>query len=299
VVLTTLHLHLGAHKTGSTIVQKTFQEAFASGNVEGIAYVPLSQMRRNVTPLLLGSVKRIALLKRVDLRPCQQFLTTALGSSPAILLSDENLLGGLGDFMRVPGMYPRAGEHLSRLVGMFSGEPEVVIYLCIRDYPGWLESVYLQILKKAKVRLPSFDEFMANIQLDSVSWLSLCRRLLRAVPGSRIVLWCYQDFAADNQTVIDGIAGEIGIAGMRVTSERGNSSLSKLAHGLLMSAKRDGVRPEDIPRLVRFVKSRFSVRRGYSKPSLMEPSYSIPLLERYASDVSSLRALEEVDCLGR
>jgi hypothetical protein len=104
-----LHVHIGAHKTGSTSLQHRLRENDAALSAAGYAYVPLPDLRRRFSaavtslqavpmPLSRGATARA----KADLRT----LVAEQGGAHTLILSDENLIGGFGAVVARRTLYP-------------------------------------------------------------------------------------------------------------------------------------------------------------------------------------------------
>jgi hypothetical protein len=292
-----VHLHVGIHKTGSTFLQRVFLQSLSGPHPAGVTYISFSDVRSRVTPAVLRAVKGIGGLGGDGLRDCRDFLAASMARTGSIFLSDENLLGSLYRFSRERGVYPGAQENLNVMASLFSRDADIVIYLSIRDYASWLESVYLQFLKKRK-KLISFDDFLGLAYVESISWYSLVCRLSEAIPSARIVLWRYEDFVDNNQKILNSISSALGDVKLTMVDFEGNPSLSVVAYDALMAARAAGVRNQDARKLVKFVRKHFAVTSGYPKPRLFGKSDVDLLAKQYESDLALLRELASVRFLG-
>ena len=231
------------------------------------------------------------------MRDSQALLASTMTRTGSIFLSDENLLGSLYRFSRVKGIYPDAQANLKAIASLLKRDVDIVIYLSIRNYSGWLESVYLQFLKKRK-KLISFEEFLELACVESISWYSLVCRLTEAIPLARFVLWRYEDFVDNNQKILDGIAIVLGDAKLGMVDFEGNPSLSVVAYDALMAARAAGIRNEDARKLVKFVRKHFAVTSGYPKPQLFGKGDVDLLSKQYENDLALLCELTNVCFLG-
>jgi len=291
------HLHVGIHKTGSTFLQRVFLQSLSGPRSGDIAYIPFPDVRSRITPAVLRAAKGIGGLGGAGLRDSQALLASSMARTGSIFLSDENLLGSLYRFSRVKGIYPDAQANLKAIASLLQRDVDIVIYLSIRNYSGWLESVYLQFLKKRK-KLISFEEFLELPCVESISWYSLVCRLTEAIPLARFVLWRYEDFVDNNQKILDGIASELGDAKLGMVDFEGNPSLSVVAYDALMAARAAGIRNEDARKLVKFVRKHFAVTSGYPKPQLFGKGDVDLLSKQYENDLALLCELTNVCFLG-
>jgi hypothetical protein len=293
-----VHLHVGIHKTGSTFLQRVFLQSLSGAHPVGVTYIPFPDVRSRITPAVLRAAKGIGGLGGVGLRDCRDFLAASMARTGSIFLSDENLLGSLYRFSRAKGVYPDAQQNLKAIASLLKRDADIVIYLSIRNYAGWLESVYLQFLKKRK-KLISFEEFLDLACVESISWYSLVYRLTEAIPSARIVLWRYEDFVDNNQKILDGIASVLGDdVKLGVVDFEGNPSLSVVAYDALMAARAAGIRKEDARKLVKFVRTHLAVNSGYPRPRLFGKGDVGLLAKQYENDLALLRELTNVCFLG-
>ncbi|MCU0528087.1 MAG: hypothetical protein MUD04_01060 [Cyanobium sp. Prado107] len=286
--MSALHLHLGAHKTGSTFLQKSFLASIDTLHSAGVAYVPLAEVRANVTSVVLQSSQWVSRDSDAELR-CRELLATAMNSRQSLLLSDENLLGSLYRFSRNYGMYPSAPKNIKILNSLLDPDTQITIYLGVRDYASWLESAYLQLLKRK--RLIAFSDFISRIRLESLSWFSLVRRLSASVPDAEIVLWRYESFLEDNLFLVSRLSESLGIADLKLVSCRGNPSLSAIAHEVLMTCKERGIRDSHLSGLMKYLRKHLSVAEGYPRAVFLGKQIAASLGTSYA------RHLEELACL--
>jgi len=288
----TLHLHLGVHKTGSTFLQKTFLHNSKQLGSADLAYLPLAEMRRDVTSRLLRASRRGFGREGNYLSACRDVLAAAMDGRRSILLSDENLLGSLYIFSKRIGAYPRAARNVDLIAKLFDPGMKLVIYMGLRDYSQWLESAYLQILKRRQ--LLSFESFIGGISLGSISWPSLVGRISARVPGATIVLWRYEAFAQDNHWLMNHLSLQLGLASLTPAACRSNPSLSAIAHQVLMACQKSGIQEEHIPRVLKFVRKRLSVAQGYAKPVFFPGHVSASLSARYGRDLEDCARMPRV-----
>lgn len=288
----TLHLHLGVHKTGSTFLQKTFLNNSDQLESADLAYLPLAEMRRDVTSRILQASRLNVGTEGSCLSACRDALAAAMDGRRSILLSDENLLGSLYKFSRRIGAYPRAARNVGVLAKLLDPAMKIVIYMGLRDYPQWLETAYLQILKRR--RLLSFESFIGGVSLESISWPSLVGRISARVPGATIVLWSYEAFARDNHWLMDRLSLQFGVASLTPVACRSNPSLSAIAHQVLMACRESGIREEHVPRVLKFVRKRLSIAQGYAKPAFFPGHVSASLSARYARDLADCARMPRV-----
>lgn len=194
-------LHLGAHKTGTSLLQKYMRDRPKVVARMGAAYVSRSStntlidwgqvpqkhpelLRRAVLeaarPALSGSPKQIA--------SAGKQLLLRRGRVRTVIVSHENSIGVPFE-PQTPGLYPHVGacaEGLRNSVGDLS--LRVVFYLRAQD--EFLESYYLQTVHQGGTA--SFDEWLAGIDLKAISWAPIVDTLVDNFGEDRVVI---RDFA--------------------------------------------------------------------------------------------------------
>lgn len=290
-----LHLHLGAHKTGSTYLQKSFLASLQSFDSVGISYIPLAESRSLVLPAVQGKSAFMGAPSTVIVG-CRDLLADRFREHGAVLLSDENLLGSLYRFSGARGLYPSSQANIRSLLNIVGRDVEVIVYLSVRSYASWLQSAYVQLLKRR--RLVTFADFIRNVRFSSLSWLGLVERISHSVPGAKIVIWPYELFAKDNALVLACLAEKLGGADLQMVAARPNPSLSAIAHEILMTSRQAGIEESDIQSLLKYLQAHLSVAKGYGKPVLLDPDEISFLEESYASHLRQLRLLPCVEMFG-
>lgn len=139
-----VHLHLGAHKTATTHLQQIFLANRGFVAKEGVHYDG---------PVHLRSKKWLTAFRgfagsapRNMKRPEYTRLRAKQPLAPLWLISEENLIGGPGDLIRKPGLYPLVGKRLRSFRRLFPAT-EVKIFFALRSYDTFLRSCYCEIVR--------------------------------------------------------------------------------------------------------------------------------------------------------
>lgn len=191
----TVVLHLGAHKTASTHLQRSIG---AAGPHTDLAFVGPPMLRgpgeslpeRFGFPLDPENGSASALSVRDVLRGLAQ-------GRPRLVLSDENFAGKLKTgWGRIPTpLYFTAAQRIAALAERIThaGGPAIDLCLGLRDPAGYLNSAYSQILHGKSIVDP--ESFRAKNPLTVVDWATYLSGL-RAVPHVRsITVWRQEDYA--------------------------------------------------------------------------------------------------------
>jgi hypothetical protein len=208
--VTAWRIHIGAHKTATTHLQRTLLAARGQLLERGIDYLPLPALRKSgfadsvrrmadIPPWVLGMgapfVRRYI---RLRLAPLRQ------GPS-RVLMSEENLLGRSGDALR-PELYAGA-ERIGAVLSKLRGTADVAIFLTVRSPETFLPSAYAQHLRAAPPPSGGFDAIRSRVVADPPSWYDLVTRLLAAGPKLPLRVWRYEDYAANREAILRELCG--------------------------------------------------------------------------------------------
>lgn len=186
-------LHLGAHKTASTHLQRSLDS--------------------NATLLVQSKVK---FRGPMDLRPPKRSLENRFGLTDAtkarssesleaelaaladgakrLVISEENILGPMWKIKkgkRVPPLYPLSDSRLENLIPSFRGCP-FSLFLAIRNPADLIASAYSQSLSVGKIE--PFREFAEGMTFPDVRWSNVVRRLSLVPEVTEIYVWRYEDY---------------------------------------------------------------------------------------------------------
>ena len=181
-------LWLGAHKTGTTFLQKSLmlsQEALAH---HGLRYMDLDEFRAKYTrPLLYG----------------RGFGRAPEPDENLNLIFDENIPGLVQHALSAKGLYPDIAAR-SRKVCAHFGLHDPDIYFGVRNYVGFLPSLYCEALKSTPYR--PFDQFY-RAGRHRIDWNNVLDQLRQAFPNSRIYVYFYEDLRGNEAHLLSRITG--------------------------------------------------------------------------------------------
>ena len=176
-------LHLGAHKTGTSLIQKYVRDNPQLAADLGIAYISRADANG-----LIGSGRRL----EDQPQRLRGRLAEELGRRPAaVLASHENTLGRPVVADR-PGLYPHAHRFATALAGICAAagaEPHIVYY--VRPLADFLESYYLQTVHQGSHR--SFERWVGRLDLPSLSWGPVIAALDEVFGEDRVVLGDFRE----------------------------------------------------------------------------------------------------------
>ncbi len=194
-------LHPGAHKTGTSLIQKFMRDrpqemqqmrAVAIPRADCSTLIGWGQVPRDRPELLREAVLAAA--------GGQGSPTPARGRHPSrwwrsaprpprtVIVSHENSLGP--PFRgRTPGLYPSARE-CAQAIASSIGEMDLRVIYYIRSQEDFLESYYLQTVHQGGTA--TFEEWVSQLDVPSLSWAPAVTALGEVFGAGRVMV---RDFA--------------------------------------------------------------------------------------------------------
>ncbi len=294
-----LVLHLGAHKTATSLLQKYMQSRPAEmQRVRAVA------VRRGASNDLIGwggvPGRRPELLREAVLaagrRPYRIAGKYALPSGLAafagltprtVVVSHENSLGRPFRGTGRP-LYPHAATCAQGLAGSVGDLTSRVVYY-IRSQDEFLESYYLQTIHQGGT--DRFRDWLAGVDTAQVSWVPVVDGLVAAFGAERVVV---RDFAEIRQGQNEFIASFLRTCDPRIEPRvdfpaRKNRSISQ--HGLDVALAMNPLLANWEERhLARvFLQNHFNNTTG-PRPVLLDEDEKATIRERYAAENADLVA---------
>jgi hypothetical protein len=267
-------LHIGAHKTASTHLQKTFEHNVDLLSEHGIGWLGPVQLRREGKPLS---------------RRLKAGFADILPEARRLVISEENLMGLQFSQVGSELLYPQAERRAGKLFDRMGGA-DVTVFLSVRDPAPWLASLYAHELFNGQVK-PGFHSFLGSVRPAELRWAKLVRRL-QIAGANRVVVWRQEDYSA---VLPDLLPMMLGAALPIVPIEnRVNASLSAEAIAMLESLGPDR---EDPRKTARQVKKAFPLRGPEDRFRPFSADTLAASAEAYADDLEALADLEDVTLL--
>lgn len=182
-------LWLGAHKTGTTFLQRSLDLSRRALRDHDVTYVELDEFRRSWTVPLL--------YRRSDTKPAPR--GPFASDARVRLVFDENIPGLVWHSLRAQGFYSEA-ERRSRTVADHLGLDVSDVVYGIRPYTSWIPSMYCEFLKGRDFW--TFDAWMQRgfaadsddvdraewpaLDFDRADWPALVRRLGLEFPDATV-----------------------------------------------------------------------------------------------------------------
>lgn len=179
-----LVLHIGAHRTGTTALQRMLAANRPALSERGIVALIHDE---------LGALPGFAKLSKAasDPAPVRAAIEAATQGARQVILSEENLIGDMGWNIRAGKFYPRARPRLAGYARAFAVAPRRV-GLAIRSYARYwisahaIELAYRNAAKRGIVRFADARDGMANARRG---WLDLVDDLRAVFPETEILVW--------------------------------------------------------------------------------------------------------------
>jgi len=219
---TTVSLHIGAHKTATTHLQRTLQRNSEVLSQAGVTFLGPKYLRDPEHRLvdMFGLDGRGALIDGGE-----QVRMLADGA-PRLILSEENLLGLSMSDQRPGVLYPRAAVRIGRLLEHMSPK-SATLFLSVREPAAWLTSLYSQKIKGGKIQ--SFEEFCKGFPPSDIAWSHLLRRFTALNNHQCITVWRYEDYQTLFPQAVHALTGADLSAALKPIGRRVNTSLSGAA----------------------------------------------------------------------
>ncbi len=171
----TVVFHVGAHKTGTSLLQKYMRDNRRRLQLRGIYYLARSDMNDLVgwgRPLVEHPDRLAARISEVLGHLVYQTLVT----------SHENTLGrpvAQGG----AHLYPACAPMIEALGGVLAPY-EAKVFLYVRPQVEFIESYYLQLIHQGNTF--TFDEWLGTLDLDRLSWVPLTEMLRETFGDDRV-----------------------------------------------------------------------------------------------------------------
>jgi len=206
-------LHIGAHRSGTTTLQKFLRANRSVLDDHNIAYWGPERTRSG---LFSGLFKHPARVTRDSLRRARR--STGLiqielerferAGMTELIVSEENMLGGLLENIEKCRLYPNAGDRLSRFRRGFAGR-NLRIALSIRSYDSYWASAFGYSVMRG------YDVPDARVLDQMVTqprrWRSVITALSEVFPEAELIVWPFEAFAGlpEMQLAMLSRAGEV------------------------------------------------------------------------------------------
>ncbi|SFI48666.1 hypothetical protein [Jannaschia pohangensis] len=190
-------LHLGAHRTGTTTLQRLMTRNAA---LLARADVRVWGPERTRDGMLAGVVgdpgrvhpRRDVLAHRAAGRVAMLRSEMSRQGVSRLILTDENFLGGLRENLLMGRLYPTAGPRLDRLALALPGVDRVV--LSIRSLDTWWASCFAFLITRGFA--PPDATTIEAVLRARRSWRDVITDVAAVFPAARLTVWQHEEMAA-------------------------------------------------------------------------------------------------------
>lgn len=175
-----LILHIGAHRTGSTVVLKNLEANAEVLEPEGLTIWTPNALRKWPEFYIEGDAatfeaKRAKVAGRIS-----------ASGAKTLLISEENIIGSMVTNLRKGSFYTGAARRLSRYAALLP-EPPRRVALGIRAYAEYWASCWVYVA--VDHNMPAFSTMAQRYATATRGWLDLIEDVRGAFPQSEIMVW--------------------------------------------------------------------------------------------------------------
>lgn len=184
-------VHVGAHKTGTSLIQKYMRD-----KPEQLTPFGVRAVSRSDTNTLIGWGQ--ALIDTPALLADRLELEIREPEARYVIASHENTLGRphlpSGDHL-----YPEAATRIAALAGILRRhDARVIMYL--RPQASFLESYYLQLVQQGQSF--TFDQWLDRVDFTRVSWRPVVEMLREALGPGRVVIGDFEEIRSGQESFL-------------------------------------------------------------------------------------------------
>ena len=196
-------VHIGAHKTASTHLQKLCLANRDLLAAQGCAYFGPDRLRGDLRmPALERSPRAIAR----KIAPFHAAMQAEMAAGQRVLISNENILGAPRPPVLADGgvLYPRAEQNIAALLTALDLR-DVTLCLALRDPLDLLISAWGH--QHIAGRPMGFEAFCDGLDPLALRWSELVARLQDCARVGQIWLWRHEDYRACAPDIVAYLAG--------------------------------------------------------------------------------------------
>ncbi|GHD99457.1 hypothetical protein U879_08190 [Defluviimonas sp. 20V17] len=189
-----LVLLLGAHRTGSTALERVLARNEGALGEAGLTFWPQAELRRDPAfndafALTRRAARKPAASKALEglrARLAAQWQGAAEQGMRGVLLSEENMLGHMAANLRRGAFYPRAAARLRAYAALLPAAPRR-IGLGIRSYADYWISAYRYSLPRHD--LAEFSLLRSALTAQKRGWCDLVTDIATVFPEAELLVW--------------------------------------------------------------------------------------------------------------
>lgn len=272
-------LHIGAHKTGTSVVQRYLRE-----NEELVAGLGVKYLRRAHLSQMIGWGERLV----ADPEPLRARLTK-FGWDPryrVLVGSYENLVGRPFTREGKGRLYPNAARNVAALAHAVAGH-RCRVLLSIRPPAEFVESYYLQTVHQGGHE--TFAEWLQLVDLEALSWRPIVEELHRRFGPENVEVVDFRRIREGQDAFVRHVLARMSPrldVPVRYPAAT-NRSVSARGLAMALAANPHLKTGEERGALRTFLQTHFSNLDG-PRPVLFTPEQKAALWDRYRADYEAL-----------
>lgn len=270
-------LHLGAHKTGTTLLQR-----YLAINREHLETKGVKLLLLRETMQILGSWGK-------NLCDHPALLTDVLfemqsSGAKKVIISCEDLLG-LPFKKGTNGLYPTSEARFSALQKALKGH-DVTAIIYIRPQEEFLESWYLQTINMGHSH--SFEEWLKSINLESISWKSVIDNIQTSLRPAKVIVEDFRVIRSGAEEFVRRFARHLGIPDLLKFPKAQTHNVSLSGKGLKLALMTYPILEKTEKVMMRkFLQSKFS-NRDFPRPELLSAAEKAAIASRWGPEIQNL-----------
>lgn len=215
-----IFLHVGAHRTATTTLQRMMGQSHAALVSAGISYWGPKRTRGGLFHGMIGQSDAVLpwQVNRAEKRVRLQVAQLADKGRVGLFVSEENMLGSMRGVLDDIRLYPDAGARVARFAAGLR-DHNVTLALALRCYDTWWASVLGFRLTRGGP-LPHRG-LCDRLITQPRRWRHVIADLAQALPDARLVVWTHEAMADRPDALIARLTGltlDLDGAGARLNS---------------------------------------------------------------------------------
>ena len=273
-------LHIGAHRTGTTTLQRFLNTNRGVLKSHGIAFWGPGKTRSGLFTGLMRAPDKVTRDDNRRANRARGLIAIEISRLEAegfhtLIVSEENINGGLMHCAGTGVLYPQAQVRMSRVAEAFKPHPTRVA-LAVRSYERHWASVLAFCLKQGHA--PPDAPALQAISLQPRRWSHLVADTARAFPEAERVVWPFEALIGLPEVQLGALLGRALDLRFQATREWHHASLSKDQLRKLLYDQ--GTPPEYLSRL----------GHGTGRWHPFTETQNVKMRLDYAADLTWLRA---------
>lgn len=279
-----INIHVGAHKTATTFIQKVLRANRETLSRRGIKYIPMQNVRKNLTRKILA-YKHRGVSRSSTVRGIREYIDEKFTAEyTTLVISDENLIGSCREIYRRSDLYPGTADRL-RLLADALQDYDVNVFICVRGYVDFFPSAYCEYLRHND--FIRFEKFLKGIDSKGEYWARVVSDIAAVFGLSNTHVWRYEDFRKGvNRVMADLIASDD--VALLYDIDDARPSMSQLSMRALYKLD-EVLAPAETRKLVKAVTAAFPKDEGYEGYSPWSDRQRSLWATKYKNEVDIIR----------